>query len=161
MLQTLAIGSSLSVSNLPLDMSRVELEAMVWTAGRIIDSFMPIVQRIGKKKGFGFVRFKIEKEALCAIDLARGRSWGGRKISASFARPRILINQLSPPSPPKEVLDARHLDWVTRDAASPTQHRSRPSASWIVKDGSTQVLRWPLGSLKRKREACGSAWWVF
>lgn len=49
---------SLFTSMLPMDISKVELEAMFCRAGKIIDTFIPIDRRTGKKRGIGFVRFK-------------------------------------------------------------------------------------------------------
>lgn len=74
----------------------MELEAMFCRAGKIIDSFIPVDCRTGTKRGISFVRFKTEQEVQCAIDLARGRSWGGRRISVSIAHPHNLRNQQSP-----------------------------------------------------------------
>lgn len=39
----------LFAANLPVEISRTELEAMFWRAGRIIDSFMPVDRSTGKK----------------------------------------------------------------------------------------------------------------
>lgn len=55
-------------------MSKTELEAMFSRAGKIVDSFLPVDCSTGKKRGFGFVRFRTEKEGLDTIDLAKGRS---------------------------------------------------------------------------------------
>lgn len=48
---------SVSLSNLPEQISKAELEAMVWRAGRIIDVFIPIEKRSTSNRGFAFVRF--------------------------------------------------------------------------------------------------------
>lgn len=53
-----------------------------------MDSFIPVNRATGRNKGFGFVRFKSEAEAIKVINFAIGRSWGGRKICAHFARTR-------------------------------------------------------------------------
>lgn len=68
------------VSNLPKEISKVELEAMFCRVGRIVDSFIPVDWTTRRKRGFGFVRFKFEKEASNAINIVTGRSWGGRLI---------------------------------------------------------------------------------
>lgn len=76
---------SQSLSNLPEQISKAELEAMVWRAGRIIDVFIPIDKRSTSNRGFAFVRFASLWEAENAVELAEGRSGGGRKIQASIA----------------------------------------------------------------------------
>lgn len=50
---------------------------MFCRAGKIVDSFIPVDRASRKKRGFGFVRFKFEAEAMRAIDLATGRSFAG------------------------------------------------------------------------------------
>lgn len=70
---------SLLVSNLHGEISKAEPKAMFYRAGRIVDSFIPVDRRTGKKRGFGFVRFKSETEASNTIKLAIGKSWGGKK----------------------------------------------------------------------------------
>lgn len=50
----------------------------------MVDYFIPR-DRISGKQGFAFVRFRSEAEAMAAVNLVAGRSWGGRKIIAEFA----------------------------------------------------------------------------
>lgn len=76
---------SLFVSNLFEETSKVELEAMFCKAGKFVDSFIPVDRTTGMKRGFGFVRFKFEPEAMQVINLAIGRSCGGRVLCAQFA----------------------------------------------------------------------------
>lgn len=71
---------SLFVSNIPENLSKIELVAMFWRPGKILDSFIPIDKLSGKKRGFPFVRFGSLKEAKKAVELAHGRSWRRRKI---------------------------------------------------------------------------------
>lgn len=78
---------SLFISNLSPETSRVELESMFWRVGKILDTFIPVDRKIGKKRGIAFVRFKTKQEAFRAISLGQGQSWGGRKISMPLARP--------------------------------------------------------------------------
>lgn len=73
---------SLFVTNISEDMSKTELEAMFWSAGKILDAFIPIDKLSGKKRGFTFVRFGTLKEAENAVQLARGRSWGEKNSSS-------------------------------------------------------------------------------
>lgn len=63
---------------------------MFCRAGKVVDSFLPADRNSGKKRGFGFVRFRSELEALKGIEIGNGRSWGGRRISVSFAHSRVF-----------------------------------------------------------------------
>lgn len=69
---------SLFVSNLPAEIPKIEVEAMFYRVGRIIDVFIPSYRNTGKHRGFGFVRFKSEVEALHAIELVSDRSLGSQ-----------------------------------------------------------------------------------
>jgi RNA recognition motif-containing protein len=40
----------------------------------------------GKKRGFAFVRFCSFQEAKKAMEIARGRSWGGRRIHVQLSK---------------------------------------------------------------------------
>lgn len=58
---------------------------MFSSAGRIIDVFIPEDKRNKCNRGFAFVRFATLREAEKAVELAKGRSWGGRKVQANIA----------------------------------------------------------------------------
>lgn len=73
------------VSNLPATISKAELEAMFCRAGKIVDIFIPVDHDSKESRGFAFARLT-SREAEKAVDLAEGRSWGGRKIQANLAR---------------------------------------------------------------------------
>lgn len=78
---------SIHLSNQIAEISITELQSMVFRAGKIIDTFLPIDRSTGKKMGFGFVRSRHYQEAQSAIEMVQGRSWGGRRISAYLAHP--------------------------------------------------------------------------
>ena len=59
---------------------------MFCRGGKILDSFIPIDKNSGKKRGFAFVRFGSIQEAEKAVELARGRSWGGRKFHTNLVQ---------------------------------------------------------------------------
>lgn len=80
---------SLFVSNIQEEMSKVEPEAMFCRAGKILDVFIPMEKHSRRKRGFAFVRFGTFHEAEKAVETARGRSWGGRKIQAQLSRIQI------------------------------------------------------------------------
>lgn len=69
---------SIFVSNLPEEISKVELEAMFCRAGKILDSFLPIDKSSGKKRGFGFIRFGSFKEAEKGMELEEDHGEVGR-----------------------------------------------------------------------------------
>lgn len=77
---------SLLVSNIPEEMSKVEPKAMFCRAGKILDVFIPMEKHSRRERDFAFVRFGIFHEAEKAVEMARGRSWGGRKIQAQLSR---------------------------------------------------------------------------
>eukprot|EP00268_Persea_americana_P030482 TRINITY_DN29470_c3_g1_i1.p1 TRINITY_DN29470_c3_g1~~TRINITY_DN29470_c3_g1_i1.p1 ORF type:complete len:162 (+),score=33.06 TRINITY_DN29470_c3_g1_i1:191-676(+) len=73
------------VSNLPQQISKAEIEAIFWRAGRIHDVFIPKERRDNSNRGFTFVRFATLRDAEKAVEIADGRFWGGRKIQANLA----------------------------------------------------------------------------
>ena len=75
---------SICISNLSQQISKNELEAMLWRAGRIVDVFIHIDKRSNSRRGFAFVRFQTLKEAEKAIEPAEGRFWGGREIQETL-----------------------------------------------------------------------------
>ena len=77
---------SIFISNLPQQISKAELEAIFWRAGKILDVFIPKEKRNSNHRGFAFVRFATLREEEKAVELAEGRSWGGRKIQANLAQ---------------------------------------------------------------------------
>lgn len=65
---------SIIVSNIPKQISKTELEAMSWRAGRIIDVFIPTDNSSSSNRGFAFIRFATLKEAEKAEELVEGTS---------------------------------------------------------------------------------------
>lgn len=55
-------------------------------AGMIRDIFIPMVRGSRKPQGVGFVRFGTLTKTEKAVELAEGRSWGGRWIKANLVR---------------------------------------------------------------------------
>lgn len=74
---------SLFVSNLHEAIFSTELEAMFYTAGKIVDSFIPKDRSTSRGRGFAFVRFGSMREVELAIEMARGRLWEGRKVKCA------------------------------------------------------------------------------
>lgn len=59
---------------------------MFCRAGRIVDIFIPINKVSGLSRCCAFVRFTRQNEAERAEEMAKGRSWGGRKLQVNMAR---------------------------------------------------------------------------
>lgn len=78
--------------------SEVKLESVLCSASKILDCSLSIVL-VGETTGIAFVLFKSEKEALNAIDLARGRSWRGRQIQVNLAQAEKKKNNIKRTSP--------------------------------------------------------------
>lgn len=172
---------SLFVSNLPSAISKVELEAMFVRAVKVTDSFIPTDCSSGKQRGFDFIRLKTEREALLGLELANGRSWGGRRILVDLARPRSENPPYSatankPPStwtldwPPPSFSGSVNNAWAVR---LPPLGPSGSSAGWIVRDGGNNYIRvapwvvemekktlWLIGFLKPNQGLTDAALWL-
>lgn len=74
------------VSNLPTKISGTEVKAMFYWAGRIVDVFFPRVWSTGDTRGFAFVRFATYGVPEIAIEMAKGKSWGGRRIQMNMVK---------------------------------------------------------------------------
>eukprot|EP00268_Persea_americana_P059006 TRINITY_DN71919_c0_g1_i1.p1 TRINITY_DN71919_c0_g1~~TRINITY_DN71919_c0_g1_i1.p1 ORF type:complete len:128 (+),score=23.92 TRINITY_DN71919_c0_g1_i1:180-563(+) len=117
-------------------------------AGKIINS-LPVDRISGKKRGLGFVRFKSEAEVLIGMEIADGRSWGGRKISAKFAlpppdrsvrpythshdhKPTLTNNPWFSGRNPllKEPAVEKRAGWILSNGSQPTVR----AASWVVEE---------------------------
>ena len=87
-MQIRRIRESLSIfgSNIPQQIFKNELEAMFWRQGRIIDEFIPVDIRSNSNRGFTFIKFVNLREAVKAVEIAEGRSCGGRKVKANIAQ---------------------------------------------------------------------------
>lgn len=109
---------SLFICILSSETSKVELQSMLWRAGKIRGTFIPVDRRTGKIRGIGFVRFKTIQEALRAIVLVDCRSWGGRKISVTLTRPQAQMNRRRPLVPPHHPPARRKPAWTSGDGAA-------------------------------------------
>lgn len=124
-------------------MSKTELEAMFWTAGKILDAFIPIDELSGKKRGFTFIRFGTLKEAENAVQLARGRSWGERKTQAQLAKfkqgvkaSQSKANKVKSGAFKPSLMPARPA-WKTlfKNCGEENSHLNK--VGWVVKYGAT------------------------
>lgn len=111
----------------------------------MVDSFIPVDQKLGKKRVFTFVRFKSEAEASKGIDLVTGRSWGGRRICAQIAH--YKEQKLKPILPFSN--ERRRNPW--------SMHSSYQCEGWVVKKGSQQMVRvapWVIEEEKKTMYNC-------
>lgn len=74
------------MANIPDKISRIELGPMFCRDGKVINSFILIIESSRRNHGFAIVHFKFEREADAANDFARGRYWGGRKINVQIVK---------------------------------------------------------------------------
>ncbi|XXG62373.1 hypothetical protein AAC387_Pa05g0742 [Persea americana] len=76
---------SLLVSNLP---PKISQSFKLCFAGAVIDIYIPTERSSSKQRGFGFIRFKLEREAKLGLELVNGRSWRGQRILVDIVSPR-------------------------------------------------------------------------
>ena len=149
---------SLFVSNLPETTTSVELEAMFCRAGRIVDSFIPINRITSKKRGFGFIRFKSEIEALKAIDLRNGSKWGGKKITVNLARPRTRNRVNRSTAPAVSASSSNGNPWFSQSNVPPMVNlQKNDREGWIVKSNqqaAVMVAPWVVEEEKKTLALC-------
>lgn len=108
---------------------------MFCRVGRIIDS-LPVDWNTRKRRGFGFVKFKTKKEVLETIDMAKGRSWGGRRITVNMARPGILKRSISPLGKLPDVSNKAINAWIKPMKAVVLDLGVSRCEGWTIKEGS-------------------------
>lgn len=105
--------------------TKEELSELLSAAGSIVDVHIPTDRETGRPRGFAFVRFSKEEEALEAIRRFNGFEFGGRRLNVNQAedRPRGGGGGSGPPrrdGPPRERLE--------RGGRGPEEGRSRAFA---------------------------------
>ncbi len=82
------MGKKLYVGNLPYSVDDTKLHTTFSDFGQV-DSARVITDReSGRSKGFGFVEYSSEDEAMTAIEKLNGTELDGRSINVSEARPQ-------------------------------------------------------------------------
>lgn len=126
---------SVFVSKSPQHISKTEVEAMFCRAGRVVDVFIPVDQSSRNNRGFAFVRFATKKDAENAVELALGRSWGGRKFHANLTqfqkKKQGRVNGYAD-------LEARGKNQFLKEGE---QRANLRSAGWILDEGKKKGVR--------------------
>jgi RNA recognition motif-containing protein len=81
------MGKKLYVGNLPFSASNESLKALFAQAGEVVSANIITDRDTGRSKGFGFVEFATDAEALAAIDMFNGKDNGGRPMTVNEAKP--------------------------------------------------------------------------
>jgi cold-inducible RNA-binding protein len=82
------MSKRLFVGSLPWAVSSEELKALFESCGTVADAVVLSDKQSGRSKGFGFVEFTNDAEALVAIQKYNGYDLKGRKIVVNEAAPK-------------------------------------------------------------------------
>lgn len=80
----------LFVGNLPYNLTDADLKDAFSQAGTVSEAIIVVDKQMGNRsKGFGFVSFENDAEAMAAIDMWNGKDMGGRALTVNEARPKV------------------------------------------------------------------------
>lgn len=82
------MSKRLFVGSLPWAVGSDELRSLFESCGKVADAVVLTDRQTGQSKGFGFVEFDIDAEALAAIEKFNGYDLKGRKIVVNEAAPK-------------------------------------------------------------------------
>jgi len=82
------MGSKVFVGNLEFKTTQGEVEELFAQAGSIREVFLPADRATGRPRGFAFVEFETEEEAVRAIEKFDGYELGGRALRVNQAEDR-------------------------------------------------------------------------
>lgn len=82
------MGKKLYVGNLPYSVDDAALESQFSECGKVESARVITDRDTGRSKGFGFVEFSTDEEAMSAIEKFNGQPLGGRNMTVSEARPQ-------------------------------------------------------------------------
>jgi RNA recognition motif-containing protein len=82
------IGAKLFVGNLNFQTTKDQLEALFAEAGELVDVFLPLDRNTGKPRGFAFVEYADEANAVAAVEKFNGHDLGGRALRVNEAAER-------------------------------------------------------------------------
>jgi RNA recognition motif-containing protein len=77
----------LYVGNLPYSTTDADLRELFAAVGAVATATVIIDKMSGRSKGFGFVEFENDDDAMKAIDMFNGKDIGGRPLTVNEARP--------------------------------------------------------------------------
>ena len=81
------MAKKLYVGGLPYSTNDTELKDAFSQAGAVSSAVVIMDKMTGRSKGFGFVEYASDEDALKAIDMFNGKDFGGRNITVNEARP--------------------------------------------------------------------------
>jgi RNA recognition motif-containing protein len=82
------MSTKLFVGNLDFHTTRTDLEAFFGEVGPLRDVFLPLDRATSRPRGFAFVEYDTESDALIAIEKFNGQELGGRAIRVNAAEER-------------------------------------------------------------------------
>ena len=77
----------LYVGNLPYSTTDADLRDLFAAAGTVASATIIMDKMSGRSKGFGFVEFENDDDAMKAIEMFNGKDIGGRPLTVNEARP--------------------------------------------------------------------------
>ncbi len=81
------MAKKLYVGGLPYTTTQDELKSEFSKAGAVSSAMVIMDKMTGRSKGFGFVEFESDEEAVKAIEMFNGQMLGGRNLTVNEARP--------------------------------------------------------------------------
>ncbi|HVS30914.1 MAG TPA: RNA-binding protein [Thermoanaerobaculia bacterium] len=82
------MSSKVFVGNLDFNTTRAEVQALFAEVGEIRDVFLPTDRESGRPRGFAFVEYASDEDAVKAIERFNGYDLGGRKLRVNAAEDR-------------------------------------------------------------------------
>lgn len=82
-----SMAKKLYVGGLPYSTTDAELREAFSQAGAVSSATIIMDRMSGRSKGFGFVEFANDDDAMKAIDMMNGKEFGGRTLTVNEARP--------------------------------------------------------------------------
>ena len=82
------MAKKLFVGNLPFTMTDDQLSTIFTAYGKVVSANIVFDKFSNRSKGFGFVEFETEEEALAAMQALDGSDQEGRTIAVKEALPR-------------------------------------------------------------------------
>ncbi|OGG77250.1 RNA-binding protein [Candidatus Kaiserbacteria bacterium RIFCSPLOWO2_01_FULL_54_24] len=81
------MAKKLYIGGLPYSTTEDQLREAFSQAGAVSSAVIIMDKMSGRSKGFGFVEFDSDDDAVKAIDMWNGKDFGGRTLTVNEARP--------------------------------------------------------------------------